>query len=136
MGGEGSGSLVELMKGQNDDDRRILKINFNKYLNNTTSMQGEQIFKNDSAAVTDMMGKEAGGINAGLLASLQNSSSIQKKLKAMFKKKRQPSIKDKLDQRMMVQNKEFREEENLINKILEKKPEFRNTTAKFLNQKI
>jgi hypothetical protein len=41
MGGQGSGSLVELMKGQNDDDRRILKINVNKYIKNTVSTQGE-----------------------------------------------------------------------------------------------
>lgn len=87
MGGQGSGSLVNLMKGQDDEDRRILKINFNKYLRNTVSAQGEEIFKNDPAmsSMMEVTGGAGGqSPNAGLLASLQNSSSIQKKLKLLM----------------------------------------------------
>ena len=113
MGGQGSGSLVELMKGQNDDDRRILKINVNKYIKNTVSTQGEQIFKNDPAMANMISGDSAGkgSPNAGLLASLQNSSSIQKKLKLLMSMKKKPKIRDRLDKMESQQNKVLGEEE-------------------------
>lgn len=49
-----------------------------------------------------------------------------------IKKRKNKSLNEILDSLAEEQRKNYLEEEDIINKILEKKPELRNTTAKFL----
>lgn len=61
-GSDDPNSLASLMKSQTDEDRRLLKLNFNKYLNNTVSAQGQEIFKNQNHMNDiNMGGEDAGG---------------------------------------------------------------------------
>lgn len=57
-------------------------------------------------------------------------------MQSLQSKKREKSLRDILTQKLNIQNSEKHEEDTLIKKILDKKPELRNTTAKFLNKTI
>jgi len=64
---------------------------------------------------------------------LRASRQAQKDLQNLFRTKKK-SLKKYLEDLFLKQMQQIKEEESIIQQILEKKPEYRNTTARFLKQ--